>query len=306
MKVNNQEESDLTVHYYLNDNSHSMDAFVRNSIEKDLLDTVKEIGNILGVEIRLESKAYKFGGLIEFLTIGLLPAVAIYLRPTVNTVLTELLTGKIKERKLKNISLENNIKKDQSESKDDEIDIENNIINNKSIKRKISNFYKKVEKYEKITKIGFKVEYEMEEEIIERSEFKNFILENNIDKETDDEANIEVISPVLNIGKFKWRGNYKGEKIEFSMADSKFKEEIISGKYEFANGTIIHCSLEITKTFDDFGDECKKNNYRVLKVYEIKKNNNENWYRRKIGTKKINRKFFENQIELFDTIDKID
>ncbi|MCI7410840.1 hypothetical protein [Helicobacter bilis] len=49
----------LQIHYYFTDESHSMDAFVRNAMEKDLLNLMKEIANILDVNINIDSEAKK-------------------------------------------------------------------------------------------------------------------------------------------------------------------------------------------------------------------------------------------------------
>ncbi|EOH9330705.1 hypothetical protein ACMEFY_000818, partial [Campylobacter jejuni] len=73
-------------------------------------------------------------------------------------------------------------------------------------------FYKKVENYEKIKKIGYQFN-NSNELIIEREQFKSFIIEENKDIETIEEAEIEIISPVLKEGKYKWRGIYNGEKL---------------------------------------------------------------------------------------------
>ena len=49
----------LQIHYYFTDESHSIDAFVRNAMEKDLLNLMKEIANILDVNINIDSEAKK-------------------------------------------------------------------------------------------------------------------------------------------------------------------------------------------------------------------------------------------------------
>ncbi|EOJ1558663.1 hypothetical protein ACM15D_001198, partial [Campylobacter jejuni] len=86
------------------------------------------------------------------------------------------------------------------------------IEENHKIYRLLSNFYKKVENYEKIKKIGYQFN-NSNELIIEREQFKSFIIEENKDIETIEEAEIEIISPVLKEGKYKWRGIYNGEKL---------------------------------------------------------------------------------------------
>ena len=43
MKEQEKFESQFIIHYYLNDDSHSMNAFVRNAMEKDFLSIVNTI-----------------------------------------------------------------------------------------------------------------------------------------------------------------------------------------------------------------------------------------------------------------------
>lgn len=107
----------------------------------------------------------------------------------------------------------------------------------------------------------------LEEKIVKRDEFSNFIVSEDKKKEIVEEAEIEIISPVLKEEKYKWKGLYLGEKIDFSMGDSKFKDNVIEQRYIFKNGTLIKCQLEISVVFDEFGKEVRKT-YSVKKVYE--------------------------------------
>lgn len=260
------------LHYYLKDNSHAMNAFVRNKAEKDFLEAVKRIGELLDSELKIETEAYQEGGVIEYLTFsGVVVIGALkYLAPALNDIIThyatrdtqtEALDKKIKEATLENLALDNQQKKfelqEQIEKK----------LNDKLVQKYISNFYKKIDAYEKVEKIGYKsLENNEDEYIVERKDFKGFILHDDTTMSEDDDAMIEIISPVLKEGKYNWRGRYKNEKIDFSMADSKFKQEVIEGKHKFSNGSLINCHVEIKVTFDEFGDE-KSRSYRVLSVY---------------------------------------
>lgn len=116
---------------------------------------------------------------------------------------------------------------------------------------------------------------------------------------------IEIISPVLKEGKYNWRGKYKNEKIDFSMGDSKFKQEVIEGKHTFLNGSILS-RLHIKTTFDEFGDEKKK--LFCFKRFMVYKNSELGELKlREIGKKKKDRDLFEKQCpSLFDLLDKND
>lgn len=292
--MQNKQINKLEIHYYLIDNSHSINAFVRNKAEKDLLDALRKIGELLNSELEIETEAYQEGGLKEFILIGGL--VLGFLSPSINDIIVhyatkdasdEELDKKIKEETLKNLQLNN---------KQKELELEKEIdkkLENKLVQKYISNFYKKIDDYKKVEKIGFKdVTNNSKEIIVERQYFKNFILEDNVTTEEDDEAMIEIISPVLKEGKYNWRGKYKNEKIDFSMGDSKFKQEVIEGKHTFLNGSLILSRLHIKTTFDEFGDE-KKKSYSVSKVYGTQELELGELKLREIGKKKKSKELFD-------------
>lgn len=294
------------LHYYLKDNSHAMNAFVRNKAEKDFLEAVKRIGELLDNELKIETEAYQEGGLIEILAI-VLPTLH-YLSPALNDIIThyatrdtqaETLDKKIKEATLQNLELDN-----QQKTLEIEEQIEKKL-NDKLVQKYISNFYKKIDSYDKVEKIGYKsVEKDGLEYIVERKDFKSFILHDDITISEDDDAMIEIISPVLKEGKYNWRGRYKNEKIDFSMADSKFKQEVIEGKHKFSNGSLINCHLEIKVTFDEFGDE-KSRNYRVLQVFGTQELELGELKLREAGKKRNQQKWLnEHQKSLFDDIEE--
>ena len=290
MKGQEKFESQFIIHYYLNDDSHSMNTFVRNAMEKDFLSIVNTISSSLNLKIELESRAAKEGGFIEILDI-------IEAHPVSSTIIVSsagyaikrfleyLLTGAYKKNKLENEKLELEILK----LKKDSTEIDDNQLEQK-LARPISNYYAKIEKYEKIRAVGFGNEVN-NEYVVQRDEFRDFILVDDKGEEIDDDANIELISPVLKEGRYKWRGIYRNESIDFSMGDSKFKNDIISGRYDFGNGSFINCQLCITKTYDEFGNECKNRSYRVAKVYEAKRDILNNWVATNKGIKKQKNKF---------------
>ena len=294
------------LHYYLKDKSHAMNAFVRNKAEKDFLEAVKRIGDLLDSELKIETEAYQEGGLIEILAI-VLPTLH-YLSPALNDIIThyatrdtqaETLDKKIKEATLQNLELDN-----QQKTLEIEEQIEKKL-NDKLVQKYISNFYKKIDAYEKVEKIGYRnLENDEDEYIVERKDFKNFILHDDTTMSEDDDAMIEIISPVLKEGKYNWRGRYKNEKIDFSMADSKFKQEVIEGKHKFSNGSLINCHLEIKVTFDEFGDE-KSRTYRVLQVFGTQELEIGELKLREAGKKRNQQKWLdEHQKSLFDEIEE--
>lgn len=275
----NSKKQRLGIHYYFDDDSHSMNAFIRNQMEKNYLDIITEIARILGAEVKIESQAREEGGVKENIIIILLAGNLLsYFAPSINDIVTYYATGGYERDKLENRLKELQIERYEIENEVEKQKLQD-LIKNKSkelyesqkIRRSFSNFYKKAKQYEKLTQIGYKGSKD-DEIIIKRDEFGYFVLDTSSDVEFDDDASIEIISPVLKEGKFKWKGIYKGEKIDFSMVDRDFKKSVIEKKHNFENGSTIISKLEIKNTFDELGEKAKNTSYRVEKVYGIIKN----------------------------------
>lgn len=290
------------VHYYFDDDSHSMNAFVRNRAEKDLLEAVKRILELTDIASEIETEAFNEGGLIETLNfiIPSLSAVAIFLSPAINEILKHHFTKNktddaINEETLKGLQLDNALKELDYEAKLAK------VLEDKLVKKHVSNYYSRILGYEKVDGVGFRnLSRKTEEIFVPRGKFKDFILVDDKTVTEDDDAEIEIISPVLKEGTFNWRGSYKKERIDFSMGDSKFKNEVINGQHQFANGFVMNCLLQVTTTFDEFGDE-KRRSYSVRKVYETKESGSANYTLRSLGYKKKEKR---DQKSLFDRDDE--
>lgn len=275
----NSKKQRLGIHYYFDDDSHSMNAFIRNQMEKNYLDIITEIARILGAEVKIESQAREEGGVKENIIIILLAGNLLsYFAPSINDIVTYYATGgyerdrlenRLKELQIERYEIENEVEKQKLQ--DLIKNKSNELYESQKIRRSFSNFYKKAKQYEKLTQIGYKGSKD-DEIIIKRDEFGYFVLDTSSDVEFDDEASIEIISPVLKEGKFKWKGIYKGEKIDFSMVDKVFKKSVIEKKHNFENGSTIISRLAIKNTFDELGEKTKNTSYRVEKVYAIIKN----------------------------------
>lgn len=298
-------EENLTIHFYLKDESHSMNALVRHQMEKQILDVLSEFQKITGLTFNVETEAYQEGGLKERYKILIAGAVLNGAVTAGMNLLTNMVTDptsrerfhtelvlireqieteKIKQSnakkdgELKDIAIEQakidlEAKKEklqQEQLRTQEVTEQVEQLKSLSkISRSLSNWYQKAQNYEKIEKIGYSIHNSPKETIVDRSSFKDFILANKEDIEVDDEAIIEIVSPVLDEGTNKWRGNYKGEKIVFSMRDKKYKQKVVKGQQTFQNGSRIKCRMEIRRKYDDFGEEVGKPSYRVSHVDEI-------------------------------------
>jgi len=266
--------SKFEVHYYFSDDSHSMSALVRNKCEAEFLAVASEVANVLGVPLKLDCEALREGGIREvwealgensaqialvISTLALIWSVV----PKTDQELVDLqkedIRLSIEERKLSinKIKLDLENEKASIESVKDAAKI---VSDNYKVATRKSNFYKILLSYQKVAKLGFterNIEGQAvtEEKVVFRSEFENFILKSNqLEPLMDNNANIEIVAPVLKEGKAKWKGLYKDKPISFAMDDNDFRSAVISKQLSFKNGDEIVCVLLIHKKIDELGD----------------------------------------------------
>jgi hypothetical protein len=289
----------LELHYWFNDQTHTMDAEVQNKCEREFLAIINEIAKLFNAEVIIETEPLAEGGIKRWFTIllkkestrvafytALITALAtgIIITP-IGTTLSEVgkqviekifedsefkeLEKEILKEKLKNLKEDTESK--QLEQKKVEEEIKNlrldselkiqQISVNKVIPKKKSVFYDTLEKYPKVKQISIIVENNvkkaiLDEAIIHRSRFKEFIIvSDSLEPIRDENAIIEIISPVLKKGDYKWRGFYNKQDLLFNMQSNEFKTLVQTGDIEFKNGTSINCLLEIKRKLDNDGNE---------------------------------------------------
>ena len=240
----------LELHYYLSDKSHSMDAFVKNKAEAELLKVFKEISELLELDLSFEIEALTEGGIKEFIKIlkkkKTKKQIAKILA-VVGVIFSGVLTNIISDQFTKNPELEKsqleesqlNIKKSKRDlEKEDILEEESTLIienltviisNTDKIKFHRSNFYSNLLKENKIEQISTTELDEnnnplSEEKKVSRENFNKFIVHKvKIDSEFIEDVNIEIVSPVLKKGKMKWRGYYDSKPISFILSDYIYK-----------------------------------------------------------------------------------
>ena len=269
MKNTEISESKLEIHYWLNNNSHSMNAFIINKCEYEILGLIKEVSKIYGLEVKIEAQAYSEGGIIKWLkiiskeenkkatiTTSVITALMILLLTTPLSKVTEKLIDKLFEdtelRELEKEKLKQEVIKLQKENG-------TYVFDNPTIRKKRSNFYETLDKETQVQKVYFescsgKDTKEIKSQFVSKSEFKNFVLvTDELEPENIDEAVIEIISPVLKKGNYKWSGYYNSEVIYFSMKSNEFKTAVQNGRIEFKNGSTINCNLVIKRKVNNDG-----------------------------------------------------
>jgi len=287
----------LELHYYLENQSHSMDAFVKNKSEAELLKLISEITILLDIELDFEFEAIKQGGIKDIIKYfkkkknrKQLNNLLIYFGAIISGVLINVLSDNFnkdkefdelsKEEKRLNIKVLKKQLDEDDVNEEDKINAINQVVLLISDEHKIkvfkSRFYYHLLKEAKLyqlstTELTENFEPVSKEHIIERIYFKNQILESE-DKQPIpiENAIVEIVSPVLKQGNIKWKGIYDGQSISFNLLDSEFKSSVINKQYSFINGTSIKCRLELIQSINDDGDVYNKeiNVFDVLEIYD--------------------------------------
>jgi len=266
-----------------------MNAFIRNECEKELLTIFKEVILSLDIEIDVESEAFKEGGLKEIWKFLGKNGVQITLILTVFVLVLSRIPVENKELvnlQIENLELDNELKRQELKK------IKNEVKTNEELTEEVvervleildndykiiwhkSNFYKKLNFYPKVTKLATQRLNEQNEPVekertVERQDFGKFILRSDtFPPNIDEEALIDIISPVLKKGNFSWKGFYKGDIISFEMNDQMFKNSVLNKEIEFINGTAIKCFLHQNRKIDETGFVKIVQN-KVLTVIEI-------------------------------------
>lgn len=310
------EANKLELHYYFGDDSHDIDSALRNKCEAEILAIFSEVALILDIDARPYSEAYAKGGFREFWKLvgdnGTQITIALLVLQLILTTVP-LLDNENKEleKRVHELTIEEKELTLKKLRKELGINPNNKTIEKvakyagqslKITKRK-SNLYSTLDQYEKIKKVGFSVLSDNgnninEEQQVKNTSFQKFILNTNKLKSDEIEnAEIEIISPVLKEGRYKWKGVYEEKTISFDMLDAAFQESVLLENLPFRHGTKILCALLINKELDEMG-EIKIKGYQVTTVIEkidgmssIKTTQGKRYLQAK--------KFQKNQTELF-------
>lgn len=287
-------------HYEFEDHSHSMNAIVFNKCEGEVLAILKELSQKIKISIEIETEPLEQGGLRSWLKIkgnskeitirDLIMIAAIggilsnLMSNPLNVAISEIVKHSIellfeddeitelkKQKEKKQLQLD--IAELEEELKRRSSTVDENVI----IKRR-SNFYYTLKEYPKVTKVSVALENEERqvayEYQIHKNEFGNFVLDTDeLEPIVVFNAVIEIVSPVLKKGKYKWTGIYNGEVIQFKMKSLEFKTLVQSGNIVFKNGFTFECDLAINRKMTNEG-EVRITSYEVLYVNRYYDNDN--------------------------------
>jgi hypothetical protein len=286
--------SKLQFHYWFSDKSHTMDALVHNKCERELLELTKSIAKLCGVNSKMETEPSGKGGLKSWLTVTAKspkksPATKIAL---VNTLVAACmatpnhtsiaivahgLLDKLLPDKERDEAAYEKLQEEISGLRAELANVLPLLDQNSVVKKRRSNFYDLLRKYQKVKSVSVALTDEgkrtvAEEQMVLREDFKSFIVSSNaVAPQLVENAEIEIVSPVLMKGKHKWRGVYHGEVISFVMKSDDFMTMVQSGKIEFKSGSTISCTLQIEKKINGVGTE-RIIGYNILDVGSYSEN----------------------------------
>lgn len=272
----------LQLHFYLENNSHSMNAITKSKADLELLRLLVYVSKSLKYDLDFEVEALEEGGIKEIFKIlnkkknrKYILALT-YLGGIFTTVLTNVSSDYFsKNKKLESLQIE--VLEKEKQLLDFEIEkfknLEEDNIKQDSLERIIgyllldgkvkvlkSNFYEFLNAENKIYQIStLELNYNnvpiSEEKFVTRSSFKRFIeTEIELEPKLISDAEVEIISPVFKKGNDNWKGVFNGEQIDFKIGDSEFKQKVLNREVSFTTGTKISCELEIKLVLDRKGE----------------------------------------------------
>lgn len=265
----------IQFHYYFNDKSHSINSNLRNECEKEILLIFKEISATLGLELELETLPTEAGGFKETwiflgknagqITLIISVATIIISRfPVENKELNKLqienlkLDNELKRKELDKLKLDS-LNSENQVSKETVVDSVELINKNYKVSWHKSNLYRKLNSYPKVNSVEL-LRLEQGKPVgsprtILKNEFSKFILgTDELPKLQLENAKIDVISPAIKRGKFRWKGFYDNAIINFLMNDLTFNEKVLNGAIHFSNRYAIEVTMSQERKIDHEGN----------------------------------------------------
>ena len=321
---------DFALHYFLTNQLHEIDAITVHKAEGEAIALIEQIISNLNLNVSLDFVARTEGGIRNILrlnprtkvdkiilevlkdsvsgAIGGLIVYALTNSPSDFSKQTEQVNLMIKNQQTQiELQKENNELNKQILEKLQEISERTDSLKKadfqENIRKKQNNLYSSLYINPKVTAFsvesiiyqGDKIQSYKELSRVKRDSFDKFLTEKtSLPVIEDKDATVIIVSPVLNKSKYKWKGIYKDEQIDFSMLDKDFKEAILAKQITFGNGDILSGLMEIHRKSDNSGKIISET-YVLREVYATE--HSQGFYETKKGALKRDMK---NQMCLFD------
>ena len=268
-------DNKLEIRYAFNDKSNYMDSWVLHRCEKEVLNLIRSLADMLDVSLTVYNQPYdQVGGFRERLAVAGADSrsISIVLNLAMRLLTTPTLSVGGQHSVDRSATDEAVIQQELAVLRR-ELRLHNleHAPSNRLVEllgasprfcKCKSNFFEALKGYPKVTKVSVR-ELNGRDRIrsgsleVRRERFDSFILRSdNLPMVRDQKATIEIISPVLNDSKIRWKGIYNkgGILIDFYMQDEDFKQQMIEDKLTFTNGMCIDCVLEISRRLSEMGE----------------------------------------------------
>lgn len=263
----------LELKYTFNEKSNYIDAVIRNRCEKEVLNMIRAVADLLDVRLMIYSEPADMpGGFREVwsvagedarcISVVINMVMQIMKRPTLS-VGGQNVTERSETDELE---MQRELAKFRHELKLKAHGVPPRLVTLLSGSPRFSkfksNFFENVKGCLKVSKVSVRELNENNRSRsgmleIKRDQFDYYILRSDeLPTVKDQHAKIEIISPVLTDARYRWKGIYNkgGIMIDFYMQDEEFKKQMIDDKIAFSSGMCIECVLEISRKLSEMGE----------------------------------------------------
>ena len=275
----------IELHYFLGNGLHLIDAFVRHKCETEILTIAKDLINAFGFDIEILSEVPTTGGFIEgWKFAGNNDEQLTLIASVISLILSKVPPSNLELEKLQKENLKLGAKEKRSTIDKLKAELaENKKVTTALIQKAVgffeadfklikhkSNFYLALQNYLLVEKISTNIFFDNtvigKDKFVGRADFHKFILSSNkLPEQIIENAVIELVSPVLKSGKYKWKGIYDEKVVVFTMKDDDYQKSVVKKEVSFQSGFSFQCILKITRIIDDFG-VIQIRSYTVLTV----------------------------------------
>lgn len=144
------------------------------------------------------------------------------------------------------------------------------LVGQRKIVRHRSKFYELLLEYDRVSKVGFAQAHfplQDQEVVVTRQQFVNYVVTlDALPPSSLTMAQMEIVSPVLRRGNYKWRGILGKKVIPFEILDDDFLTKVANRKIKFQSGTTLICDIEVQPKEDEAG-EVASSSYTVVRVH---------------------------------------
>lgn len=248
---------DISLHYYLYEKEkHSMDAFVYNKCEAQILAAIQHLSSYIDVPLSIDVSARQKGGVIDCLKVvfnkdsiagGI---VALLLQNTINLFFNKEQNVLVStERRIEIIE---KIKNSAISEEEAELLVQSDA----TLSKCVSAYYKHLQTEPMVKSVSSQlsspdVDVEPISSSLERAEFDKKIVKTEKLEEINHvlSTTVNVISPILiPMQHPKWRCSYNGEEIVVEINDDAFLDQVYNKEVKFESGTSLTCDLDIKIT----------------------------------------------------------